>query len=318
MRKKNCEKAPSAPKRPLNAFMEFTRVERKKILDESGLMSTKEISKEIGRRWKNLTETEKLLYEEKQKENKKLYLLEKRAFKGTQNRTKKKDPSEPKKPLSSFMEFSLKERHKVIVELGNVSIAEIGKEIGKRWSDLPVEEKEVFKVKAKENIVQYEIALEGWRKRKKMESDARLLTSSDVEAEVEVELVEEDSCDEEILLPDVGFAKQRGFHWHPALKVNTLANGSRVQVRFFGSGQTCIVNKSGWINYSEQSANRIGTNKLSKTVVTIDSPVKVARGQPAKLVPFVKHDNYIKDYNVTWYKMTTYCKCETITILVLH
>ena len=43
-------------------------------------------------------------------------------------------------------------------------------------------------------------------------------------------------------------------------------------------------------------------NKLSKTVVTIDSTVKVARGQPAKLVPFVKHDNYIKDYNVTWYK----------------
>ena len=43
-------------------------------------------------------------------------------------------------------------------------------------------------------------------------------------------------------------------------------------------------------------------NKLSKTVVTIDSTVEVTKGQPAKLDPIVKHDNYIKDYNVTWYK----------------
>ena len=61
--------------------------------------------------------------------------------------------------------------------------------------------------------------------------------------------------------------------------------------------------------YKCKAENKFGSgsmtfmvNKLSKTVVTIDSTVEVTKGQPAKLDPIVKHDNYIKDYNVTWYK----------------
>ena len=42
-----------APKRPLNAYMEFSLVERKKILEEVDQISTKDINKEI---WYSLEE----------------------------------------------------------------------------------------------------------------------------------------------------------------------------------------------------------------------------------------------------------------------
>ena len=57
---------------------------------------------------------------------------------------KDKDPSAPKPPLNSYMEFAKEERPRVLLDLGNLSTTEVGKEIGVRWRELPKEERQKF------------------------------------------------------------------------------------------------------------------------------------------------------------------------------
>ena len=47
-----------------------------------------------------------------------------------------KDPSAPKRPMSSFLLFSSEERPKLMAELGNIPNGEVGKELGRRWAVL--------------------------------------------------------------------------------------------------------------------------------------------------------------------------------------
>lgn len=51
-------------KRPMNAFMVFSQLERKKIIEVTPDKHNAEISKELGRRWKNLPEEARLPYKE--------------------------------------------------------------------------------------------------------------------------------------------------------------------------------------------------------------------------------------------------------------
>ena len=47
-----------------------------------------------------------------------------------------KDPAAPKRPLSSFFLYAEDERPRVLAQLGNISIGEVGKELGRRWAVL--------------------------------------------------------------------------------------------------------------------------------------------------------------------------------------
>ena len=67
---------PSAPKAPLNSFLEFSRDERPKVVQECGNLSLKEMSKEISRRWKTLDELSKQIYEQRVHEGRKKYIVE--------------------------------------------------------------------------------------------------------------------------------------------------------------------------------------------------------------------------------------------------
>ena len=67
------DKDPSAPKPPLNSFLEFSKEERPRLLIESGNLSATEVAKEIGSRWRSLTKDEKEKFEERFHQNKKKY-----------------------------------------------------------------------------------------------------------------------------------------------------------------------------------------------------------------------------------------------------
>ena len=45
-----------------------------------------------------------------------------------------KDPAAPKRPVSSFFLFGEEERPRAMAELGNISVGEVGKELGRRWA----------------------------------------------------------------------------------------------------------------------------------------------------------------------------------------
>ena len=67
-----------------------------------------------------------------------------------------KDPSAPKRPLSAFFQFSQEQRPVVMAELGNISVTEVGKELGKRWAALDKETKSKYENLVTEAKAKYE------------------------------------------------------------------------------------------------------------------------------------------------------------------
>ena len=67
-----------------------------------------------------------------------------------------KDPLAPKRPLSAFFQFSQEQRPVVMAELGNISVAEVGKELGKRWAALEKETKSKYENMVVEAKARYE------------------------------------------------------------------------------------------------------------------------------------------------------------------
>ena len=67
-----------------------------------------------------------------------------------------KDPSAPKRPLSSFLLFAGEERPRVVAELGNISVGEVGKELGRRWALLDKDSKGKYETAHMEDKARYE------------------------------------------------------------------------------------------------------------------------------------------------------------------
>ena len=67
-----------------------------------------------------------------------------------------KDPSAPKRPLSSFLLFAGEERPRVMAELGNISVGEVGKEMGRRWAGIDKDMKEKYETAHMEAKARYE------------------------------------------------------------------------------------------------------------------------------------------------------------------
>ena len=278
------KKDPATPRPPLNPYMEFFREERERIvLETGGGLSTTDIAKAIGTRWRKLSEEEKMKYEQRYLVNKKEYLENKaehaertnmqdiEASKAkSKSKKKRKDSFAPKLPLSSFMEFGKLERPKILAELGALPIAEVGRELGNRWRSLSKEEKKQFEEKSKENKLRYKKEKEnrvqqglsdlinksgdgnagsppeegpgGESSTTSPSSDPEAGTVEESEGPSNARPSEPDA--ESVTLNDLGFAQQKRFPWHPAMKTGTLAKGTRIKVTMFGTGETVTVDRS--------------------------------------------------------------------------
>merc|ERR1719357_2108294 len=71
-------------------------------------------------------------------------------------RKQMKDPGAPKRNMGSFMWFSLEERPKIKAEMPEIGHLDIFKELGKRWTQCPMESKNKFKEMAANDRMRYE------------------------------------------------------------------------------------------------------------------------------------------------------------------
>lgn len=125
VKSKKGKKDPDAPKRPMTAFMYYTKENRSIVKEEDESLGFADIARELGSRWKNLDEEEKEPYLEMAAEDKERYQREMEDYKGekdsedsdeenpakkgrkkqspktaAKNSKKKKEESDEEKPLS--------------------------------------------------------------------------------------------------------------------------------------------------------------------------------------------------------------------------
>ncbi|KAK4619653.1 Non-histone chromosomal protein 6 [Fulvia fulva] len=74
------KKDPNMPKRGLSAYMFFANEQRDKVRDDNPGIKFGEVGKQLGERWKALSEKQKAPYEAKAAADKKRYEEEKAAY----------------------------------------------------------------------------------------------------------------------------------------------------------------------------------------------------------------------------------------------
>ena len=76
---------------------------------------------------------------------------------------KVKDKEAPKKASSSFIHFANEERPKVLTEMGHISAAELGRELGRRWRALGPEIKSKYVKLAKNDRRRYKKEMKNYK-----------------------------------------------------------------------------------------------------------------------------------------------------------
>ncbi|KAL4159894.1 hypothetical protein PRNP1_000467 [Phytophthora ramorum] len=161
-RKPRKKKDKNAPKRALSAFMFFSNDIRDTVKREMPELQFLEISSEIGRRWKQITDEDRKPYDELAAADKRRYQEEKEdyvpdpSFAAAKGSRKKKDPNAPKRALSAYFFFCNEIRQEVRDENPNKKITEIATLLAERWRALPDKKRVKYQKMNEEAKIKYQ------------------------------------------------------------------------------------------------------------------------------------------------------------------
>ena len=166
VRKQRKKKDKNAPKRALSAFMFFSNDIRDTVKREMPELEFLQISSEIGKRWKAITDEDRRPYDELAAADKKRYIEEKEdyvpdpSFESTKSSRKKKDPNAPKRALSAYFFFCNEIREGVRAENPNKKITEIATLLAEKWRALPDKKRVKYQKMHEEAKVKYQSAMD--------------------------------------------------------------------------------------------------------------------------------------------------------------
>lgn len=161
-------------KRATTSYMFFVKENRKSVVDANPDMKFGEISAELGRQWKALSEKKKAKYVKLGEEEKKRYLedVEKygkpeRKAKGAKGKGKKVKKEKKPRATSAYIFFTKEVRNTIKEENPEMEFGEVSAELGRQWKALPDEDKAKFLKMAEEDKKR----VEALKKEKKEEEE---------------------------------------------------------------------------------------------------------------------------------------------------
>jgi hypothetical protein len=78
----------------------------------------------------------------------------------TPKRVKKRDPSKPKRAMSSYLYFAKEKRDDLMEEFPDLPFADIGRRLAQMWKALPTEEKKKYITMAQQDQIRYQKDME--------------------------------------------------------------------------------------------------------------------------------------------------------------
>jgi len=161
-------KAPQAPKRFKSSYIMFFMAKQQEIKAKLGVgASVGDVSKQSSDRWKKLTLDERAVWDQKAKEDKERYNLEKASYTGPWQvpwKRAKKDPNAPKRPMSAFLFFSQDKRKIIKGENPGMRNTEISRVLGELWKEASDEEKSPHIKREARERAKYKVDIAKWRK----------------------------------------------------------------------------------------------------------------------------------------------------------
>jgi len=139
-------------------FVQLCREEHKRKHPNQSVVFV-EFSKKCAERWKAMNDKEKKRFYDMAEQDKKRHEAEMASYVpvGGQKRKKiKKDPNQPKRSLSAFFFFCADERAAVKQKDPTLSVGEVAKILGARWSQIPEANKSLYEQRALQDKERYE------------------------------------------------------------------------------------------------------------------------------------------------------------------
>lgn len=174
------KKAPQAPKRFKSAFIFFSSAKhpeiRKQLGEKGGTEKTTNVAKLVSEAWKGLSPEDREEWEEKARQDKARYEVEKTMYQGPWKipATKRtpKDPDAPKRPMSAFLAYSNGKRAALKRKDPSLSNADVSRILSRSWKDAPTDQRQTYIDDEFQLRQKYKIAITKWREESEKKKEA--------------------------------------------------------------------------------------------------------------------------------------------------
>jgi high mobility group protein B2 len=180
------KKDPDAPKKNCSSYIFFCKDTRDTVKEDNPEFKGTEVTKELGRLWRELDEEGKAPFVEKAEADKVRYTKEMEGYtpsegfsagesegKGKKGKAKKARKPGPKRASSSYLFFCKEQRSKVKDSYPDMDAKDVTRELGRMWKeDMTPKKKKKFENLAAEDKARYESEKESWVDPKAEQSDS--------------------------------------------------------------------------------------------------------------------------------------------------